>query len=296
MSDGNNETLDASCYCASCGVAELDDIKLVPCDGCDLVKYCGDDCRENHQSEHEEDCKKRAAELRDELLFKQPESSHLGDCPICSLPLPLDQKKYGIYQCCSKMICKGCASANWRREDEMRVQRTCPFCRVALPKSDEEFDKQRTKRIEVNDPVAISHQGMKQYDSGDYSGAFEYFTKAAELGNAEAHRRLSGLYHDGNGVEEDERKFIYHAEEASIGGHPKARCALGLTELGNGNDDRAVKHFVISATQGDDLSIKMLLDLYRDGEVEKEVLAAALRAHKAAVDATKSPQREEAEE
>ena len=79
--------------CASCGIAEIDDIKLVPCDECDLVQYCSDECREDHNPEHEDECKKRAAELRDELLFKQPESTHEGDCPICCLPLPLDETK-----------------------------------------------------------------------------------------------------------------------------------------------------------------------------------------------------------
>ena len=33
-----NEAVDTSC-CASCGIAEIDDIKLKDCDGCDLVKY-----------------------------------------------------------------------------------------------------------------------------------------------------------------------------------------------------------------------------------------------------------------
>ena len=35
---------------------------------------------------------------------------------------------------------------------------------------------------------------------------------------------------------------------------------------------------------------------FKEGFVEKEVLAVALRAHKAAIDATKSPQREAAGE
>ena len=46
---------DVSC-CASCGITEIDDIKLVPCDGCDLVRYCSDECRQDHKSEHEEVC------------------------------------------------------------------------------------------------------------------------------------------------------------------------------------------------------------------------------------------------
>ena len=65
--------------CASCGKAEVDDVKLKQCDGCDLVRYCSGSCQELHRPEHAEKCRKRVAELRDEILFKQPESTHLGD-------------------------------------------------------------------------------------------------------------------------------------------------------------------------------------------------------------------------
>lgn len=41
--------------------------------------------------------------------------------------------------------------------------------------------------------------------------------------------------------------------------------------------------------------MKKLLDAFKWGFVEKANLASALRAHKAAADATKSPQREEAD-
>jgi len=100
----------------------IDDIKVVPCDDCDLVKYCSDECQKEHQSQHKEDCKKRAAELHDEILFMQPESSHHGDCPICCLPLPLDLEKSGLYQChCSKIVCKGCARATLLRDKEMEL-------------------------------------------------------------------------------------------------------------------------------------------------------------------------------
>lgn len=55
-----------------------------------------------------------------------------------------------------------------------------------------------------------------------------------------------------------------------------------------------MKHSNISATQGHDYSIEELIDFYKDGFVEKDVLAATLRAHQAAVDVTKSSQREAA--
>eukprot|EP00985_Skeletonema_marinoi_P030768 scaffold33795_cov79-Skeletonema_marinoi.AAC.1 len=57
---------DVKC-CASCGIAEVDDIKLKECDDCDLVRYCSDKCQEDHRPNHEAICKERAAELRDEL-------------------------------------------------------------------------------------------------------------------------------------------------------------------------------------------------------------------------------------
>ena len=52
--------------CASCGIAEVDDVKLKLCDGgCDLVKYCTDKCQENHREQHKGECKRRKAELHD---------------------------------------------------------------------------------------------------------------------------------------------------------------------------------------------------------------------------------------
>ena len=293
MSEDNQA--DTSC-CASCGIAECDDIKLKECDGCDLVRYCNDDCQQIHQSEHEESCKKRAAELRDELLFKQPESTHMGDCPICSLPMPLDVSKFGMCLACSKVVFHGCNYTHQRRQFEQRLQQSCPFCRELLPDTEEEMDEQRMKRVEANDPVAICKEGGEQRDKGEYIKAFNYFTKAAELGDAVAHYQLSLMYLRGH-VERDEGKYIHHLEEASIGGHPAARYNLGCFEWNNNkNAERAVKHIIIAAAQGHDGSIKTLVEKFREGHVSKEDLASALRAHKAAVDAIKSEQRDAADE
>eukprot|EP00984_Skeletonema_dohrnii_P006568 scaffold2352_cov90-Skeletonema_dohrnii-CCMP3373.AAC.7 len=282
--------------CASCGKSEVDEVKLKECADCDLVRYCSDECQENHTAQHEEACKKRAAELRDEILFKQPESSHHGDCPICCLPMPLDESKSTMHLCCSKVICNGCSHANNLRIKEERREYTCLFCREPVLSTVEERDKRRTKRIEVNDPVAMCREGVKQYVKADYSSALEYFTRAAELENVEAHHQLSLMYYNGHGVEKDRGKEVHHLEEAAIRGHPSARYNLGCHEWDNGNTERAVTHWIIAAAQGRDDAIIPLMDEFRSGIVSKDDLAAALRAHQAAVDATKSPQREAAEE
>ena len=40
-------------------------------------------------------------------LFTQPDISYHGECPICFLPLPIDESKSTMMSCCSKYICNG---------------------------------------------------------------------------------------------------------------------------------------------------------------------------------------------
>ena len=87
-------------------------------------------------------------------------------------------------------------------------QHTCPFCREAVPQTKKECEQLNIKRAEANDPVAIFQLGAEEYKKGDYRGAIEYFTRAAELGIAEAHYELSHMYLEGQGVEKvRERKY-----------------------------------------------------------------------------------------
>ena len=281
--------------CASCGKSELDDIKLMDCDGCDLVRYCSGECKEDHQTKHEGKCKERAAELRDEILFKQPESSHEGDCPICCVPLPFEGDKKRLNSCCGKIICNGCSTANEIRQFQQNMQITCPFCRHPPPTTQEEFDKKLMERVSANDPNALCKLGHIYCKKGDYDGAFKYWTKAADLGDANAHYNLSVLYSEGQGVEKDEKKKIFHLEEAAIAGHPSARYNLANHEGRNKKFDRAVQHWLIGANLGHDKSLQELKACYKDGVISKEDFASALRAHHDAVNAMKSPQREAAE-
>ena len=239
------------------------------------------------------------AEARDELLFKQPESTHLGDCPICAVTMPTCKAKCTMQNCCSTLICNGCYYANQTRD-------TCPFCRFSHRTStNEDLKKRKMERIKVNDPVAILNQGLDHKEKGDYSKAVKNFKKAIELGglgepglgSVEAHFQLSIMYREGRGVEKDAGKERFHLEESAIGGHPIGRSTLGRHEYVNGHPKRAVKHWIIAVKQGDKYTLKVLMEQFKrkKGLVDKEDLNAALRAHQTALDAFKSPQREAAE-
>jgi len=201
-----------------------------------------------------------------------------------------------MMSCCSKVICGGCAYANQMRQREAKLEDICPFCRHPSPDTDADVNRNRMKRIEANDPAAICMMGFILSDEGYYQGAFDHFTKAAELVNsADAHYKLSLLYYEGKGVEKDTKKKVYHLEQAAIGGHLDARFNLGVIEKDEGRLESAIKHWIIAAKLGYDRAVEALKVCFRKGSMSKDVFDEALRAHQAAVDATKSPQRDEAE-
>ena len=234
------------------------------------------------------------AEIRDDRLFQQPDESHWGECPLCCLPLPLDSNKLSFHTCCCKIICQGCEYADFLRARQEGLDSRCAFCREPMQKNKAKTEKNWMDRIKANDPVAIRERGKKCYREGDYEGAFEYYKKAAELEDIDAHYNLSTMYHEGQGVERDLKKKVYHLEEAAIGGHPQARYNIANHEIRNRRYERAMKHYIIAAKLGDDVASEKVKSGFALGIVSKEDYEAALRGHQAAVDATKSKQRDEA--
>ena len=275
--------------CASCGQAAVDNIQLKKC-ACNLVQYCGVNCQKNHRPHHKKACKKRMSEIRDDNLFRQPDESSYGECPICCLPLPIDVKKWTLHPCCSQLICQGCYYADMIRGFEESLQQKCPFCREPPG----EAEKKMMERVKANDPVAIHYVARKRRIEGDYEKAFEYFTKAASFGNLDSHFELSCMYQTGQAVEKDMKKTLMHLEKAAIGGHPAARSVFGCLEANNGRFDRSYRHFIIAAKLGCDKALDQVKKGFAAGFVKKEDYDGALRGHQAAVDATKSAQREEA--
>ena len=279
--------------CASCGKAAVDEVKLKKC-ACKLVQYCGVECQKNHRPQHKKECKKRMAEIREDLLFTQPGESHRGECPLCCLPLPLENSETGLNSCCCKLICDGCNFANRERERRESLEQRCAFCREPIPDTKDKCVKNLMERAKANDPLALYQLGSIYYGDGDFERALKYYTKAAALGGIDAHYGLSIMYQMGHGVEKDKKKEIYHLEEAAIGGHHLARYNLAVHEQRNGRTDRAVKHYIIAAKLGLDDALDVVRDGFVKGLVSKEDYEVALRGHQAAVDETKSEQREEA--
>jgi hypothetical protein len=293
---------DAAHCCAECGKEE-GGVSLKMCKSCMSVKYCNAICQRKHWPKHKKDCKRRAAELRDEMLFKEPPPKE--DCPICFLPMPvrlfscaslpdatilsvpiydyamaneelekMDTATY--YLCCGKSICKGCdySCAVSGNDDK------CPFCNTEINGTDEEGVEYLTKRVGVNDPGATCLlayyylHGLKGLQQ-DHSRAIELYTTSANLGFSQAHNNLAGIYSEGG----DMKKAKFHFEAAAMAGHEMARNNLACLEAQSGNMERAIKHWIIGASAGEYLSMQALLTCFEEGVVSRESIDSTLEAY-----------------
>ena len=284
--------------CANCGKGEEASAHLKSCNACMMVKYCSRECQITHRPQHKKECKKRAAKLHDEKLFKQPPP--LEDCPICMIRLPTLVTGQTYMNCCGKIICTGCIHAVKSRATK-KEHDVCPFCRTSPHTSKEEYIKQYKKRIELNDSEAMYSLGCHHRDGDlglpqDISKALELWHRAGKLGHADSNYVIGGAYMDGNGVELNKKEAIKYWELSAMGGCIQARHNLGVAEWQKGNVNRALGHYMIAVKDGNTKSLESIKHMCKAGFARKEVYAHALQSYKAYLDEIKTAQRDEAGE
>ena len=282
--------------CTNCGKREESGGDLKACTACKLVKYCNRECQIAHRPQHKKACKKRAAELHNEALFQEP-SPPPEECPICMLPLPLDEAQIVFESCCGKRICGGCINTMFETGGEnMEV---CPFCKAPPAESNEEHIKRTNKLMVKGNAYAFYFLGG-YYARGthglpqDMARANELYLKAGELGCAQAYHNLAISYYLGNGVTMDKKKATHYWELAAMNGDVDARHNLGADDYDAGNYHWAFKHYIIAASDGFKVSLDMVKQGYMDGHVTKNECANTLCAYQKRQDEMKSDARDKA--
>jgi len=262
------------------------------------------------------ECKRRAAELYDEALFKDPPAKE--DCPICFLPMPMklicclslppatvssvpiydfavDKEDMGMeayYPCCGKSICRGCEYSFYESE---KID-TCQFCKaerigtVDTEGKSVEYQLRLMKRVEANDAGAMCvlahnyHYGERGLQQ-DWAKALELYARAAEFGSSQAHFFMGIIYRQ----EGDLKKAKFHYEAAAMAGHEDARCKIGVMEYESwrhggmeyqsGHLERAVKHLRIAASVGDHGAMHTLRTFFEAGVVSRVSIDSTLIAY-----------------
>jgi len=306
----NMSTDDADVsVCANCGKEGANNI----CNKCQVTKYCNAVCKKVHKKKHKKDCEehirlanekhneelKRAAELHDIELFKQPPPTD-EDCPICFLRMPTDYDGSRYMECCGKAICSGCIFAPVYDDQGNEVDNNkCPFCRTSAPTSGEEIIEMMKNRTEAGDSRATNNQGCNYRDGRyglpvDYTKALELFRRAAKLGDTEAYLNIGCAHHAGQGIEVDTKQAHHYYELSAMMGNERARHNLGVHEYELGNMDRAVRHYLIAVRDGFALSLEEIKELYTNGYATKEDYTKALQLYQEYLSEIKSPQRDKA--
>ena len=193
-----------------------------------------------------------------------------------------------------KLICNGCDIATQKRK-----MSDCAFCRTPIPDNDADKLAMIQARAAKKDSAAISHLGV-QYFLGQFGlqkdelRAVELWTEAAELGSVQALYNLGISYYFGEGVEVDKTKGAEFHAKAAMQGHVHSRHNLGHFEVEKGNNDRAVRHFLISAKMGHNDSVENIKRMFIRGGATKAQYAEALKGYQDAVEGMKSHDRDEA--
>ena len=303
----SNTSLEESTLsiCANCGKGEEASGDLKSCASCKMVKYCSRDCQIAHRPQHKRECKRRAAELHDEKLFKDHPPTK--DCPICMVPLPIDGENKEIFKtCCGKTLCTGCQIVMTReakKKGKKFEENLCAFCRKPEYKTTDDLMKRLKGHIDKGNTDAICFLGC-MYIRGlyglpqDYRKANELFLQAGEMGCASAYYNLGRSHEKGLGVEIDIKKAKYYFESAAMMGDVQARCLLGAHEIDEEASiqsiHRSQKHFMVAARAGHTIALDVVKRGFIRGHVTKDEYAQTLRAYKKRYDEMKSDARDRA--
>ena len=123
-----------------------------------------------------------------------------------------------------------------------------------------------------------------------YTRALEMYICAAELGNAEAFKKIGFHYDTGIAVEEDKSKALAYWEVAAKKGCVGAHLVLAGCKV---KDQHDTGHLKVAASAGEKHSMDGLMKLYKLNELSKEELAQTLRAFQTSSNAMKNKDRDD---
>jgi TPR repeat protein len=214
------------------------------------------------------------------------------ECPVCLVPLPIDNGMATYWPCCGKTVCKACEEENARGQIILNAtfsgkkgDLVCAFCRKSTHYQHSELSRLLEKRINKNDPFAMLTLSSL-YEDGrhgcpkDETKALELLHRAADLGCPRAIGRFGFCLLAGDlGAVKNAEKGRALVEDAAKKGDVISRFQLGWVEEDCGNPYLATKHFRLAAAAGEKFSMKHLWTCYSSDLLTKAELEETVRAH-----------------
>jgi len=155
------------------------------------------------------------------------------ECPICMIPLPIEEEENVFFPCCGKRLCTGCTLRsindiikNGTPKLQALVEQKCAFCRLPSMRNNN-YTKPLKKQMKKKNPYAFLAMAQR-YQDGEgvfqsYTKSLEMYIRSAELGNAEGFSMIGYYYMNGVLVEQDDSKALafyeVSAKKGSVGAH-----------------------------------------------------------------------------
>jgi TPR repeat protein len=128
----------------------------------------------------------------------------------------------------------------------------------------------------------------------DVDKAVELFCRAAELGSVRAHSILGYIFNGFGRVRKPNAKAKQFYEKAALKGCGHSRYILGNMDANSGSFDRAIKHWLMAASQGHIEAIDSMKKALAEGKATKDHYRQALQGYKQYLDEVKSNHRDRA--
>ena len=257
------------------------------------------------------------ARLDNQLATAQEETKHIDlfapiaereECPMCLVPLPINEGEIIFNECCGKRICQGCfynifkteimkgiTEHNWKMKTKEEFK--CAYCR----QSSTNIIKELKRLMKRNNTQAFIQMADK-YKSGvegviqSNTKSLEMYICAAELGCADAYVSIGLYFIEGLVVEQDSSKASEFWEVGAKKGSVSAHKYLARFHWKvNGNAQLMIDHLKVAASAGDQASMDNLMVNYKQTSlVSKEDLTQTLRAFQASINELRNKDRDEA--
>ena len=235
------------------------------------------------------------------------------ECPICFVPLPIDEKKGTIYRpCCGKIICKGCIADQVQmlmrdsddegmQEEMIDVLNKCMFCRVEIHGKSHELNMKAAERnqpeamVRVGQyylrdvrPDSFDSQEQRKRKAEDKQTGIDWIERAYVEGSGKAAEMLGDFFlEDGN-----EDAYGYFA----VSGRVQAYVKLGSIDLNRGEVALAMDNYrkaFICGVKSEGL-VQVLKRGFMDGYITRDEYFSTLYRHYKANDEMNSESRKRA--
>jgi hypothetical protein len=205
------------------------------------------------------------------------------ECPVCTNPLPLEERESIFTTCCGQLICGECVTATKERCVSGHL---CPFCREGGQNNEFASIKAHARRGNCHAAIYVS-EAYRTGENGVEESRYhhlKWLVTAASNGSDIAYGMLSQCYLNGIVVGRSELKRCQCLEIAAKKGDITARRSLAKMDREAGDMERAMKHMEVAACAGCTVSLSNVFQGLREGIISKIRVDEVIKKHQANCD------------